>query len=471
VNLGLYAYRRVEQSIIEQAALKRRWLQLAVIFGVIVGSASLAILLPSRSHMIVIGLPFAIIGLFVVLKWPPLGLVALVIGNLLKITAIPFIDFTAAILLGLFALWFFRMLALEKELKFISGPSITAVLFFTITTLLSFVVGQFPWFPVSGAPIETQIGGLFIFLATFAAFFLVAQQVKDIRWLKWMVYSFIAMAGLVGILAVVPGGRKTLHNIYSVRATGGSLFWLWGVAVAASQAFFNKKLKFWRIPLIVIIVLFLYVGIGMSRSWVSGWIPSLVALIVIIWVGKPKFALPASLVAALVMASQYQSIIGLVAGDNEYSTLSRVDAWRVMGEIIKVNPILGVGPSNYYYYTPLFNILGFYVQFNSHNNYVDLLAQNGFVGLICFLWFCWTVWRLGFRLLKQVPKDGFAHAFVIGSIGGLVASILSGMLGDWVIPFYYNIGINGLRASSFAWLYWGGLVAIEQMLILGKPVD
>ncbi|MCA9929443.1 MAG: hypothetical protein KC419_13230, partial [Anaerolineales bacterium] len=230
---GLYAYRRLEQSVIEQEALKRRWLQLLVIFGVIVVSASLSIVLPSKAHIIVIGLPFAIIGLFVVLKWPPLGLVVLIIGNLLNATAIPFIDLPAAVLLGLTVLWFFRMLTLEKEIKFVSGPSITAVLFFTITTILSFAVGQFPWFPVSGAPMETQIGGLFIFLASFCAFILVAQQVRDIRWLKWMVFPFIVMAGIFGILAVVPGGRKIIRSIYSVRATGGSLFWLWSVAVAA----------------------------------------------------------------------------------------------------------------------------------------------------------------------------------------------------------------------------------------------
>lgn len=468
---GIYLYRRLEQSVLERDAIKRQWLRLTVIFGVIIISAAAAIVVPGKFHIFVIGLPFAVIGLFVILRWPPLGFVLLIIGSLVRVTAIPLIDLPAAVLLGLTFLWFFRMLTLEKEIKFISTPSITAVMFFTIVSILSFAVGQFPWFPVSGAPMETQIGGLFIFLASFCAFLLVAQQVRDIRWLKWMVFPFLFMVGIFGILAIVPGGRKIIRSFYSVRATGGSLFWLWSVAMAASQAAFNKKLKYWRIPIGLVALSILYVGIIPGRSWVSGWVPPLVALVTIFWVGKPKIAMPLSIVAALGMASQYQSLVGLVAGDNEYSTISRLDAWRVMGEIIKVNPILGVGPSNYYFYTPLFNILGFYVQFNSHNNYVDLVAQTGFVGLFCFFWFCWTVARLGMRLLKTVPKGGFAHAFVVACMGGLVASILAGMLGDWVIPFYYNIGINGLRASGLAWMYWGGLVAIEQMLILGKPVD
>jgi hypothetical protein len=37
------------------------------------------------------------------------------------------------------------------------------------------------------------------------------------------------------------------------------------------------------------------------------------------------------------------------------------------------------------------------------------------------------------------------------------------MLGDWVLPFTYNVGLNGFRASMLAWLFLGGLVSLEQM--------
>jgi len=48
--------------------------------------------------------------------------------------------------------------------------------------------------------------------------------------------------------------------------------------------------------------------------------------------------------------------------------------------------LLGVGPANYYHYTLINPIIGWYVKFNSHNNYLDLLAQTGILGLACFLW-------------------------------------------------------------------------------------
>ena len=59
---------------------------------------------------------------------------------------------------------------------------------------------------------------------------------------------------------------------------------------------------------------------------------------------------------------------------------------------------------------------------------------------------------------------GFAQAYVYGALGGLVGTLAAGMLADRVLPFVYNIGLTGFRASMLAWLFLGGLVSIEQMV-------
>jgi hypothetical protein len=84
------------------------------------------------------------------------------------------------------------------------------------------------------------------------------------------------------------------------------------------------------------------------------------------------------------------------------------------------------------------------------------------LGLVCFIWFAWEAWRLGWRLRARVP-DGFAQAYVYGALGGLAGTLAAGMLADWVLPFVYNIGLAGFRASVLGWLFLGGLVALEQM--------
>jgi hypothetical protein len=43
------------------------------------------------------------------------------------------------------------------------------------------------------------------------------------------------------------------------------------------------------------------------------------------------------------------------------------------------------------------------------------------------------------------------------------------MLGDWVLPFVYNVGFGGFRASVLGWLFMGGLVALEQMTAAQTP--
>ena len=40
-------------------------------------------------------------------------------------------------------------------------------------------------------------------------------------------------------------------------------------------------------------------------------------------------------------------------------------------------------------------------------------------------------------------------------------SLVAGLLGDWVLPFVYNIGLQGFKVSVLGWMFLGGLVALE----------
>jgi hypothetical protein len=46
--------------------------------------------------------------------------------------------------------------------------------------------------------------------------------------------------------------------------------------------------------------------------------------------------------------------------------------------------------------------------------------------------------------------------------------VVVGMMGDWILPFFYNIGLSGFRSSMLGWLFLGGLVSVEQMIISQK---
>jgi O-antigen ligase len=207
-----------------------------------------------------------------------------------------------------------------------------------------------------------------------------------------------------------------------------------------------------------------YVRLYLGVEWISGWLPPLAAVVVILLMSGRYLPTLGTLAAGLAAYLNASKLAGVVmTGDNPYSLATRLQAWKIVLNIVRVDPLFGVGPANYYWYTLLFPIMGYYVPFNSHNNYLDLLAQTGIVGMGCFLWLVWEVGLLALSLRARL-LPGFDQAFVLGCLGGLAGSLVAMFFGDWVLPFVYNVGLAGFRSSMIGWLFLGGLVAIEAVV-------
>jgi hypothetical protein len=313
--------------------------------------------------------------------------------------------------------------------------------------------------------LDAQLGGLSVFLLSIGAFLLVANKVRDLRWLQLMTWAVLVFAGLYFIGRLAPNlvGSIT-HRVFEGRASGGILY-AWLPALALSQALFNRKLPpVWRLVLGTLAFTILYTTFIQAFNWKSGWLPAFTGIVIVLWLRSWRVGLVLSLLAAV-------PVIGLIPSflsSDAYSISTRLDASTIMLEIIELNPIFGSGFANYYWYTPLFRINGWEISFSSHNNYVDIIAQTGLLGLACFLWFFLEAGRLGWQLRERVP-DGFLKGYVNGALGGLVATLVACMLGDWALPFVYNVGLNGFRTGVFAWLFLGGLVVLENTYQNSKP--
>jgi hypothetical protein len=46
-------------------------------------------------------------------------------------------------------------------------------------------------------------------------------------------------------------------------------------------------------------------------------------------------------------------------------------------------------------------------------------------------------------------------------MAGLAGTLFAGLLGDWFLPFVYNIGFDGFRDSYLPWLLLGGVVVLN----------
>ena len=153
-----------------------------------------------------------------------------------------------------------------------------------------------------------------------------------------------------------------------------------------------------------------------------------------------------------------------------YSWGTRVDAWLVVLDISRASPLIGLGFSNYYWYAKIFTIRGYRIRFNSHSQFVDIIAQTGVLGLICFLWILFEIGRLGWKLMTRLP-DGFPKGYAYGIFAGVLGSLMAAFLVDWLLPFAYNIGLDGVRASVLPWIFFGGLISLEQIYLEDQKTD
>lgn len=343
-----------------------------------------------------------------------------------------------------------------------------AVAAFLGVATLAFLVGQYPWFPAPPAPMSAQIGGLGLFLLSGGLMLAVGREIRSLVQLKRLTWLFLAASALAVVVVVVQPLFPGVAVLDMVDATTvGGMFWTWVVAMSASQALFNRDSSFpWRGALAALTLLTLARGLLIAFSWASGWLPPLVALGTVVFLRFPRLGLGLGLLAVAPMLMVASDVVAPVTQGESYSLMTRLEAVRVLWQVVERNPWLGLGPANYYHYTLQFPILGWYVRFNSHNQYLDLILQVGVVGLLAFLWVAAEAGRVAWQL-RERPSSRFARAYAVGVLGGLAGSLAAAALADWVVPFVYNIGIPGFRSSLLFWFFLGGTVALRRMMLAG----
>ncbi|NWG35220.1 MAG: O-antigen ligase family protein [Chloroflexi bacterium] len=444
-----------------------RWIQYAIILAVVVISTAAAYW---GSRMILIGLVGAVAGIagfLTLLRYPNVGFLLLFAGGMFLPFAGPG-GFNASILtlILMIGLWFMDMFVVKREFKFVNSAPIRPAFYMLIVCVIAFAMGQIPWFVFANqAPLDAQIGGFAIYFFLVLAMIMTANVIREVRWLKIIVWTFIGL-GFIYVL-----GRtlqlEIVDRIYAHGVYANSMFWMWMVTLPLSQAIYNNHLTLRsKAVLYGIVALTFYVALIQQNDWKSGWVPAgLVAAVLVGWKFRKvvPFTIPFVLMVVAYLAQE------LIATD-DYSWGTRVDAWLVVLDISRVSPIIGLGFSNYYWYAQVFSIRGYSIKFNSHSQFVDIIAQTGILGLACFMWILFEIGRMAYRLMNQLP-EGFAKAYAYGIFASVFGSLMASFLVDWLLPFAYNIGLDGVRASVLPWIFFGGLIAIEQIYLVNQKTD
>ena len=138
-------------------------------------------------------------------------------------------------------------------------------------------------------------------------------------------------------------------------------------------------------------------------------------------------------------------------GEIDHSSELRVDLWEEAAVMIRANPLLGLGFDTYAYTSHVHDYK------DSHNYFVKVLAETGFVGLLLFLLLLGRNFQMGYRLFRRA-KDPFLASLGLGLAAWTVCSLVANCFGDrWTF----------LQVNGYMWVL-GGLVSRAWMLEQGS---
>jgi hypothetical protein len=420
------------------------------------------------------------ISAIVVLVRPTVGLLALVpaalllpldIGTGTDVT----LNLVTLLVPALVAIWLLNMVR-QRQFRLASSRINLPLALFLGASLLSLLIGRATWdpmVPIGSNFLMVQLAQWAIFAFSAAGFWLAANLIRRERELRLLTAAFLLIGGGIATLWVVPGVREVVEPLTTLAVIRAP-FWVLLAALTAGQLLFNRDLtRLWRSGLIFAVGVSLYYAFVRQPEVASTWVGLAVAVATLLWLRfrRLRWVLIGVLVLLIALGVLFPTLYHFAGGDVEWNMSggSRLALTQRVLEVAMRNPVTGLGPAAYRPYAnirPLPYGRAYWIapQINSHNNYVDLFAHGGVLGLLLFFWFVWEVARLGLALRRR-----FAHNFAAGYVNGVLAAGIGALvimaLADWILPFVYNIGFAGFQASVLVWLFLGGLVALDNMQV------
>ena len=201
----------------------------------------------------------------------------------------------------------------------------------------------------------------------------------------------------------------------------------------------------------------------------GGWL-AFVAGAVVLCVGagaalrRARWGIAAAAVAVILLAGMALAVTPLRTrllssfSAQEHSNRFRVLTWQGTVSMARHYPVLGSGPGTFEYVFPKYAIAGFTRM--AHQNYLQVAAENGLLGLACFLWLLIAMVGSAVKAIARAESRG-EGLLAAGCLSGLVAFLAHSMLD-------YTWFIGSIAAT--VWLV-GGLAAggYGQSLALQAP--
>lgn len=376
---------------------------------------------------------------------------------------------------ALAVLWVMRMLV-ERRVELRASPANMPWGLLAAASGLSIVVGWAFWDPVVTVRsnfVLVQIAQWALFVLSALAFWLggnFARERGELKVLAWIVV-FLGTY-FVFLQALPPGVANRLPASYFT----GPVARIWFVSFALAFALFDRRLSPWlRTGCGLLALLVVLISVWRSLSWMSSWLPLLVVASTLVALRIGRWSIRIAMVTAVPALVIIVALFAWATESDLWSWETRVVAWQGLVELVGDRWLLGLGLGAYWHYWR--GVIGSFSyldpatgylhvtsdpKVNMHNNYLDLFGQIGLVGLFVFLWLIAAIAVQTWWVYRQ-EESGFGRSYAVACLAGLAGMSFAGMLGDWIVPFVYNIGLNGFREAGVAWLLLGGIVLLASV--------
>ena len=446
------------------------WLIKIVIVLAIIGYSLLLGALAGSGRMLfaflLLGLPLGALACAFVSRYFRTAVLLLPITALAIPISIPTGTYTVLpisllIVILLSFIWLASMFIREWKIK--PSPLNRPMISFCLVCIISLVWGIIWRDPILiDVPrfIIVQLGALSAIVMSISSALLIGNFVSSVAHLKYFLGTFILFCSLMTITQIFHIQQNFLND--------QGLWGLWMIAPVYGILICQRGLRWYiRLLLVLGIILNLYQTMIVNADWLSGWVPNIVAIFAITFFRSRK-AFFVMLIIGIVIVLSARSFFDKVANDNiDDGSLERITLWEQNWRVVSAHWLFGTGPAGYalYYMT-------YYKEDarSTHNNYLDILAQFGFSGMIVWLWLAVASIREGWNLIKLAPP-GFLRTLAIISTGGWIGAMASMMFGDWVLPFAYNATVSGFKFTVYSWLFLGTLISIRHLLGISHTAE
>ena len=367
---------------------------------------------------------------------------------------------TLLLLLLLLFIWFAKMIVADRNFSKLRPAAPNKFVFlFAFAVIISFIWSSFYVDPnisyfQNQKFLPRTLTAIVLIISPLTILFY-GNIFRSIKLIKQFIWFFIIFGGFIGI------ARLLRLEFLGFLNDGGQIA-AWTSILAFGQILFNKSLKRWQVLFLTgVIGFWVYKSLGFGITWLSGWMPLTLGLVIMIMLHSRRMFILAIIVLSFGAFHYREQLSEAFFDEQEESGNTRAEAAGTVLDIAHEHFLFGTGPAGYYFYMTV-NVGGFFQL--THNNYLDIYAQTGVFGFATWvlLWLSvgWVLWQV----YRSKPQDDFVRGLSLSLIAIYPMSLMLMMLGDWLTPFTYTGGLNGISYAIWPWMFAGiGLSLYHQL--------